>query len=168
MSHFNDFFKNRNQYCFNNSWEMDGPLEMIWNELINYKRWPAWCGCLESIEPLDQFDHLRRGNNVRSVWKGFLPYLITFDASINDFQKFSFISFSVTGDLDGDGICHFLSGRDKTTVNFIWNVSPTKLWMKMSSPFARSLFIDNHDHIIGNAATGFAGLIAQKSRLITA
>ena len=163
MSHFDDFLNKKNQYRFNRSWEIDAPLELIWNELINYKKWPAWCGGLERIEQLDQFDHLQKGNNIRSIWKGFLPYSITFDAVIKDFIQYSFLSFNVTGDLYGEGICYFLSSHDNTTINFIWNVSPTKLWMKMSSPFARPVFIENHNHILEQAITGFTRMIAQKS-----
>ena len=163
MSPFNDFLNKKNQYYFNSSWNIDAPLELIWNELINYKKWSAWCEGLEKIEPLDQFDHLQKGNNIRSIWKGALPYSITFDAVIKDFIQYSFLSFNVSGDLYGEGICHFLSSHDHTTINFIWNVSPTKLWMKMSSPFARPAFIKNHDHILEHAITGFTQMIEQKA-----
>jgi len=131
--------------------------------MVNYKKWPVWCDGLEKIEPLDQFGHLQKGNNIRSIWKGFLPYTITFDAVVQDFIQYSFLSFNVTDDLYGEGICHFVSSPDNTTIHLTWNVSPTKFWMKMSSLFARPVFIENHNHIIEQAITGFTQMIAKKS-----
>ena len=159
MSPFNDFFNKTNSYSFNNSWDIDAPLEHTWNELLNYKKWTAWCGSLLKVEPLNQFDRLQKGNHLRTVWKGSLPYRISFDAVIDEIVPYSFLSFNVTGDLYGKGICHFLPSDDKTKVNFIWNVSPSKLWMKICSPFAKSVFIENHDKIIEQAITGFAQMI---------
>jgi uncharacterized membrane protein len=161
---FNDYLNKKNHYCFDNSWTIDAPLELIWNELINYKKWPAWCASLTEIEQLDQFDRLQKGNNIRSVWKGTLPYSIRFDAKIKAYNPYSFLSFNVTGDLSGEGLCRFLSSPDTTTITFTWNVSPTKLWMKMGSSFARPVFMENHNRIIKKAVEGFTQMIEQKSR----
>lgn len=159
---FDDFLNKKNLYQFNSSWNIEAPLELIWSELISYKRWSVWCDGLQSIKPLDQYDHLQKGNHIRSVWKGTLPYTLTIDAIVKDFIPYSFLSFIVTGDLLGEGICHFLQSQNNTTIHFIWNVSPTKLWMKMSSPFARPVFIENHDQIMDLAFAGFAKMIKGK------
>ena len=162
MSLFYDFLNKKNRYCFNNSWNIDAPVELIWDELINYKQWPLWCDGLERIEKLDEFDHLQIGNNIRSTWKGSLPYNITFDSVIKDFMQYSFLSFNVTGDLRGEGLCSFLPSQDNTTINFKWKVSPTQLWIKMSSPFARTVFIENHNYIMRQVVSGFTRMIAPK------
>ncbi len=148
---------------FQNSWKIHAPVELIWNELINFKKWPAWCEGLESIEPLGQFTDLHEGNQIKSMWKGTFPYTLTFNAEIKDFTRYSFLSFSVTGDLYGKGSCHFLSCQDFTDIHFTWNVSTTKLWMKMSSPLIRSLFIDNHNRIMDQGFIGFKKMIRSKS-----
>jgi hypothetical protein len=163
INFINDYIDKKNYYSFNNCWHIDAPLEQSWNELINYKKWPAWCDALEKIEPLGQIDHLKIGNHIRSVWKGQLPYSIRFDAIIKDIAPYSFLSFNVTGDLRGEGICHFLRSNENTMINFVWNVFPTKLWMRMSAPFARPLFIVNHDLIIEQAVTGFVRMIEHKN-----
>ena len=46
MSPFNDFLNKTNSYSFNNSWDIDAPLEHTWNELLNYKKWATWCDSL--------------------------------------------------------------------------------------------------------------------------
>lgn len=161
--HFDEFLNKQNQYHFDNSWKINAPLELIWNEVINYKKWPVWCDALKKIEQLDPFDHLEIGNNIRSIWKGALPYSLCFDARVKDFSPYSFLSFRVSGDLYGEGICRFLSSPGNTTLNFIWNVSPTKLWMKMSAPLVRPVFIENHNQIVEHAISGFTQMIARKS-----
>ena len=167
ISLFNEYIDKTNFYSFNNCWNIEAPLEQSWEELFNYKKWTDWCDALEKIEPLDQFDHIKKGNHIRSTWKGTLPYSICFDAIIEDVTPYSFLSFSVTGDLRGEGICHFLPSNQNTMINFIWNVSPTKLWMRMSSPFARSLFVENHDRIIEHSIAGFIQMLEYKSNIQT-
>jgi len=161
---FADFLNKKNRYQFSSAFKIEAPLELIWDELLNYKKWPAWCDGLQRIEPLDSFDHLQKGNNIRSVWKGSLPYTLAVNARVKDFLRYSFLSFAVTGDLCGEGICNFLPAQGNTTIRFVWNVSPTKLWMKMTSPFARPVFIENHDVIMKQAITGFARMIEQKHK----
>jgi hypothetical protein len=165
ISRFNAYIDKTNFYSFNNCWNIDAPLEQSWNELIKYKKWPAWCDAIEKIEPLSRIDHLKKGDRIRSVWKGTLPYSISFDAILKDITPYSFLSFNVMGDLCGEGTCHFLQSNENTMINFIWNIPPTKLWMRMSSPFARHLFIGNHDLIMEQAVTGFARMIEHKNSL---
>jgi hypothetical protein len=164
MSPFNDYLNKKNHYVFNSSWNIEAPPELIWDELINYKRWPIWCRGLEKIEALGKFDDLEKGNHIRSTWKGSLPYNICFDARIMDFDRCASLSFNVSGDLHGKGICNLLPSKQNTMVNFIWNVSPTKLWMKMSSPFTRPVFIENHDQIIDHAIKSFTQMVEQKGK----
>lgn len=155
----------KNYYSFNNYWNIDASLEQTWNEVLNYKKWPAWCDALDKIESLGKLDHLEKGNHIRSIWKGTLPYSVSFDTIIKDIAPYSFLSFNVTGDLCGEGICHFLKSNKNTKINFIWNVCPTKLWMRMSSPFARPLFVENHNLIIEQAVTSFVQMIEHKNSL---
>ncbi|MDD9305083.1 MAG: hypothetical protein HUK40_23190 [Desulfobacter sp.] len=159
---FSHYLNKKNDYYFNNSWDIHAPLEQSWNELINYKQWPQWCHALETIDSIGQTAHLKKGNHIRSVWKGTLPYTICFDATIKDVKPYSFLSFTVTGDLNGEGSCHFLESNENTRINFIWNIFPTKLWMRMTAPFARPLFIENHDLVIEQAVQGFVGMMEEK------
>lgn len=163
MSPFNDYLDKTNTYYFNNSWRINAPREQIWNELVNYKKWPDWCDGLEKIEPVNRFEHLQTGNHLRSVWKGSLPYSIRFDAIIDKINPCSFLAFNVKGDLHGKGSCRIRPFDSHTLINFVWNVAPTKLWMRMSSPFARPIFMDNHDQIIGQAILGFTRMVEQKN-----
>ncbi|MFH2092510.1 MAG: hypothetical protein ABIJ31_09120 [Pseudomonadota bacterium] len=164
MNLIDKFLNKKNQYSFSTSWDIDAPLELVWNELINYQKWPTWCRSLEKIEQRGFFDAVKRGNTIRSTWKGVLPYRITFDSVVDNVTQYSFLSFDVTGDLYGQGMCYFRASHDITTIHFIWNVSPTKLWIKMSSPFARVIFIENHNYIMDQTLAGFVSMITRKTQ----
>lgn len=159
VTFFKDYINHKNHYRFNNCWHIDAPLEKSWNALVNFQEWPVWCESLIYIELLSKSEHLSSGNQIRSVWKGKFPYTIRFDAGIKNMELYSFLSLSVTGDLAGEGKCYLFASEEKTTINFIWDITPTKLWMKMSAPFARAFFIENHNHIINQTATGFARML---------
>jgi hypothetical protein len=163
MHLFDDFVHKQNQYGFNNFWRVNAPLELIWHEVIHYERWPAWCAGLKKVESLGSFGALEKGNHIRSIWKGSLPYTLTFDAVLEEFIPYSFLAFKVSGDLYGQGVCHFKSCPGNTAIHFEWNVSPTKLWMRMSSLVARSVFMENHNLIIEQAITGFTQRVSANS-----
>lgn len=145
-----------NQYRFDHSWHFNAAPEFIWNELMNISQWPRWCPTIETIQPLGRSRQLRIGNQIRTTWKGSLPYSITFDCVVTAFTTYDFISFTVHGDLAGNGICHFTGSKENTAVQFIWDVAPTRLWIRMSAPFARPVFIGNHNYIMDEMARGFA------------
>ncbi len=51
-------------------------------------------------------------------------------------------------------------------IHLIWNVSPTKLWMKMGSLVAKPVLVENHNHVLGQAITGFTHMISKSPDLI--
>ena len=57
----------------------------------------------------------------------------------------------------------FKSFSGRTTIQMSWNVSPTKLWMRMSSLVARSVFMENHNILMEQAITGFTQMISTDS-----
>ncbi len=158
---FNDFIDRQNAYSFNNYWDVHAPLEQSWQTLFNYEQWTAWCDPLEKVEPLGRFGRLGKGNQIRSVWKGALPYRVSFDARITDLAPYSYLSFDVTGDLCGNGVCFFMGTGPHTRIRFTWNVSPTRFWMRLGSPFAKSLFSANHDLVMEQAVTGLVRMVEE-------
>ncbi len=158
---FTQVLDKQNRYDFNYSWCIDSPLELTWNELMNYKKWLLWCDALEKIETIHSTGSIQKGNHLKSEWKGPLPYTLRFETVINEVSPYSSLAFNVTGDLLGSDSCRFLQINRSTQINFIWNVVPTKIWMRMSAPFARTIFIKNHNRIIEKAICGFSEAIEQ-------
>lgn len=158
-----NLFKNANKYKFKNSWEIKAPLKPVWNEIINYNNWPDWCYGVQEVKNIDENTiDIRKGNRFSSVWKGTLPYTLTFDAKITNLIPYTFISFKVHGDLKGVGVCRLSSKNGITTVNFIWNVSPAKTWMILLAPIAKPLFVRNHNRIVDSGLKELRTLIVNK------
>ncbi|MCG8683340.1 MAG: SRPBCC family protein [Desulfobacterales bacterium] len=154
LSLLDTYFREKNRYGFEHSWTIHASPDRVWNELSRFQDWPGWWEGLETIQYLESPPGLGRGTRIRSTWKGSLPYRLTFDTHIRNFVPANSLSFWVGGDLAGFGRCRFLADDQGTRVNFSWQVSPTKLWFKMSAPFARPLFKENHDQIMAQAEKG--------------
>lgn len=151
---FSSYFAEKNTYCFDHAWEINADPDRVWDELAGFEQWPGWWEGLERIENREPGKPLGRGSRIRSTWKGALPYCLTFDAVIKDYTPGVFLSFAVNGDLTGTGECRFRACKGRTCIRFLWRVMPNKLWIRMSAPFARSMFRENHDQILARAVQG--------------
>ncbi|WP_022663892.1 SRPBCC family protein [Desulfospira joergensenii] len=154
INFFNSYFMEKNRYCFDHVWEINADPDRVWDELVAFELWPGWWEGLETIEDKDSGRPLGRGSRIRSTWKGALPYSLTFDASIQNFIPGARLSFFVSGDLTGYGDCRFRPCKEGTRIRFSWNVAPNKLWIKLSAPFAHSMFRENHDQVLAQAVKG--------------
>ena len=156
-----NFFNNINFYKLNTSFSFDEPVEIIWNEIIDFENWPSWWVGLDRIENLNKSESVE-GNTYKSVINGYIPYSLSFYSFIKKVVPMSMISTKVNGDLEGDGVCSFSVKENTTYLNFKWNVRPTKLWMKILSPIAKIYFIKNHDKILKNGLKGLLESLKKK------
>jgi uncharacterized membrane protein len=148
-------FENSNDYNLDTIFSIDEPIENIWDEVINFENWPSWWIGLERVENLHRSESVE-GNMYKSIFKGYIPYSLSFYAFVDKVVPMSMISTKINGDLEGEGMCRFSEKENRTELSFQWHVKPTKLWMKIMSPLARSYFVKNHDRIMDK---GFKGLI---------
>ena len=160
---FDDYFNKKNLYCFSNCWIICAPACLVWNGLTHLEQWPAWFHGLERIQPSAPIASLERGQAIELMIRGHLPYSLKFEMVVNDFIAYSFVSFTVKGDLNGEGFCQLLPSENGSIVHFTWNVSPARLWMKMGASIARTVFIKNHDQIVERSINGFKRWIAEKA-----
>lgn len=151
---FSAYLMEKNTYCFEHAWKIHADPDRVWDELAGFEQWPGWWDGLENIENRDPGKPLGRGSRIRSTWKGALPYCLTFDAIITDYTRGVVLRFAVSGDLTGYGECRFRSSGQGTALRFLWQVVPSRLWIRMSAPFARSIFKENHDRILARAVKG--------------
>lgn len=156
---FKDYFTQINQYRFDRAWGIDAPVEKVWAVVTDFARWPEWWQDLESIVPLTPQLPLGKDSRIRSAWQGPLPYRLTFDAEITRFRPYFYIGFRVSGDLEGFGNVWFSSSENTTHTRFLWQVSPTPVWIRMSAPFAHFIFKENHDRVMDRAFRGMEKLL---------
>ncbi len=148
-------FNDCNSYKLNTRFSFDEPVEIIWNEIIDFENWPSWWTGIERIDNLHHSESVG-GNTYKSIVRGYIPYSLVFYSFIDKIVPMTLISTKINGDLEGGGVCRFSEKGTGTELWLEWNVSPTKLWMKILSPVARSYFVKNHDKILNK---GFEGLI---------
>ena len=139
-------FNDCNSYKLNTRFSFDEPVEIIWNEIIDFENWPSWWTGIERIDNLHHSESVE-GNTCKSIVRGYIPYSLVFYSFIDKIVPMTLISTKINGDLEGGGVCRFSEKGTGTELWLEWNVSPTKLWMKILSPVARSYFVKNHDKI---------------------
>jgi uncharacterized membrane protein len=136
-------------YEFVTTWELDSPLERVWDAIEDADSWPVWWrGVISSVE-LKKGNADGLGSIRRTVWKSALPYKLEFDSEVVRTEKYKLIEVRAFGQLDGRGLWRFTAlGDDSTRVRYDWTVKTTKRWMRVLSPIARPLFRWNHDVIM--------------------
>ncbi|HEV7699283.1 MAG TPA: SRPBCC family protein [Pyrinomonadaceae bacterium] len=137
-------------YEFVTVWNLDAPLERVWDAIEDADSWPTWWrGVVSSVE-LRSGDADGLGSVRRTVWKSALPYKLEFDSEVVRTEKYALIEVRAFGHLAGRGLWQFTGLDDGATrVQYDWTVKTTKVWMRVLSPIARPLFRWNHDVVMG-------------------
>ena len=142
-------------YEFVTIWNLDAPIENVWDEIKNSESWPEWWKGVLRVVEIEPGDADRLGAIHRSTWKSALPYTLEFDSEIVRIERPKLIEARAFGELDGKGLWQFEAISDgKTRVRYDWRVNATKPWMRFLSPVAKPLFRWNHDVIMGWGENG--------------
>ena len=149
-------------YEFITIWQIDAPLDAVWNVIENADAWPEWWKGMVSVERLDDGDDNGVGSIRRTVWKSALPYKLRFDSEIVRIERLKLIEARAFGELNGNGLWQFESlGPDKTRIQYDWRVKTTKAWMNALAPVARPFFRWNHDIIMDWGEEGLKKRLAK-------
>lgn len=137
-------------YEFVTVWNLEAPIERVWEEIKRSESWPEWWRGVVSVVEIEPGDEDGVGAIHRSMWKSALPYRLEFDSEIIRIERLRLIEARAFGELDGKGLWQFETvGDSKTRVQYDWHVNATKPWMRHLSPLAGPLFRWNHDVIMG-------------------
>ncbi len=142
-------------YQFVTIWQFQAPLERVWQEINAMSRWPAWWPYVANVDLLQRGDANELGSIRRITWKTALPYTLTFDSELTHETYLQRMEGRAFGELEGKGIWTFSEENGITTVRYDWQVSTTKVWMKLLAPIARPIFEWNHDKLM---KAGYKGL----------
>jgi hypothetical protein len=147
------------EYHLQTIWHIKAPLEKVYDAILNSLSWPEWWLGVESVEQTAA----GKANGINSIrrysWRGELPYSLTLDMCATAIKKLLAIEGKAAGDLEGIGCWHFSHKGSISTVHFEWHVHSTKWWMNLAAPFARTLFIRNHNLIMTQGGEGLARLL---------
>ena len=125
-------------------WRIAAPRQQVYDTVSDSLHWPTWWPGAEHVEQLDPGDADGIGSLRRYVWKGRLPYRLSFVARATRIEKPSLLEALVDGDLSGSGRWMFSASEGITTVRYEWHVRTTRLWMNVLAPLASAVFAKNH------------------------
>lgn len=138
-----------NDYEFVTVWNINAPLESVWEIIKRSENWPDWWKGVLRVVELKEGDPDGLGSIRRSTWKSALPYTLEFDSEIVRIEPMKLIEARAFGELDGNGLWQFEPVNDTSTrVQYDWRVKTTKSWMNIAAPIARPFFKWNHDVIM--------------------
>src|SRR5919202_5119807 len=127
-------------YEFVTIWQLEAPIEEVWEEICHPERWPGWWRGVESVVELKPGDENGVGSLHRYVWKSRLPYELAFDMQTTWVESPVALEGVARGELEGTGRWRLFHEDGITTVRYTWKVRTTKPWMNLLAPLARPIF----------------------------
>lgn len=147
------------EYRFITVWRIDAPIEAVCAAIYRPTHWPGWWTGVEHVEQLAPGDARGIGSVCRYIWKGRLPYRLTFDIRVSRVVPQAVIEGIASGEVEGFGRWLFCREGSLTVVRYEWHVRTTPLWMNLLAPLASPIFKWNHDYLMRQGGEGLARLL---------
>lgn len=146
-----------NHYQLTTLWLLEAPLAAVWEAIVQAEAWPGWWRGVERVVTLERAgDPSGLGTRQRFIWRGALPYRLTFVACVTRLEPLRLLEGRVEGELEGVGRWRFGRYAGQTWVRFDWRVRTTVPWMNRSAPLAWPLFSWNHRALMHAGGLGLA------------
>lgn len=137
-------------------WRIEAPLDEVYAVIHDALHWPEWWPGAECVEQVSGGDAKGVGSVLRYAWQGKLPYSVVFDVCTTRIDDLVAIEGNACGDLEGTGSWRFSRQGELSVIHYEWHVRSTRLWMNLSAPFARPIFVRNHVQIMEQGGIGLA------------
>jgi uncharacterized protein YndB with AHSA1/START domain len=143
-------------FRFVTEWQIDAPIESIWEQLIHAEDWPSWWKGVEKVVLLDRGGENGIGDRRQFTWKSRLPYRLVFEMTATRSERPHLLEGHATGELEGLGTWTLAERDGGTRMRYVWAVRTTRPWMNLPLPFARRIFEVNHDAVMRWGGQGLA------------
>lgn len=140
-------------------WRFEAPLEVVYAAIHDSPRWPDWWPGVKKVELVATGDADGTNSVLRYCLHGRLPYRMTFVVRATRIEPWVAIEGTVQGDLAGIGRWRFSRQGAVSVVEYEWHVLGTRWWMNLIAPFARAMFIRNHNIVMRQGAEGLSRLL---------
>ena len=144
------------RYSFVTTWHVGADVKAVWQAIVEVEQWPEWWPSVESAVAVAHGNNVGVGTVYRFVWRGKLPYRLSFQMRVSRVEPHEFLEGIATGELEGSGVWRFLSEGGTTRIRYEWGVITTKRWMNLLAPVLRPVFCWNHDHVMTEGGEGLA------------
>jgi hypothetical protein len=156
------------RYRFVTEWQVDAPVERVWDALLLVGDWPTWWKGFRAVEQLRAGDDSGVGTQIRQRWRSLLPFTLVLDLEITYVERRRLLEGQASGDMKGR--CTWILGEEdgRTSVAFVMDVRPTRWWMDLPLPFAGRIVAWNYNAIMRWGGEGLARLLADREAERTA
>ena len=144
------------EYHFVSTWQIQAPIERVWEEIYHAEHWPSWWKYVVGVEELEPGAADGVGKRVHLLFRTRLPYTLGFEARLTRVQPPSELESEATGELEGTGRWTLASADGGTLVRYNWDVRTTRWWMSLLAPVARPAFSWNHGQLMREMAESLA------------
>lgn len=151
-------------YRFVTVWHIEAPIEAVCDVIYRSLSWPQWWRNVESVEELAPGDARGIGSVRRYIWRGRLPYRLTFDICVIHIEPLAAIEGVASGDVEGKGRWSFSTDGAVTIVRYEWQIRTTPVWMNLLALFARPFIKWNHNAVMQQGGEALARML--NARLI--
>ena len=146
-------------YAFLTTWLLDSPRLPVWEAIHDQAGWPSWWRGVEEAVELRPGDEDGVGSISRMVWKGLLPYRVSFEVTTTRVERPNLMEGHAVGELEGIGRWRLYEQDGVTAVLYEWNVATIRPWMNRLAPLLRPAFEWNHDRVMARGGEGIARLL---------
>lgn len=151
-------------YSFVTIWRIDAPIETVYGAIEDSLAWPSWWPQVTHVEQLAAGDAGGVGALRRYVFKGKLPYSLTFDLRVDTVEPPTRLGGTAKGEVAGTGLWTLTADSPTlTTVRYDWNIRTTRWWMNLLAPIAGGQFRSNHDFVMSGGLEGLTRLLGVKA-----
>ena len=146
----------KTQYSFITKWEIEAPLQQVWDAIYNSLEWCQWWKGVISVEEIEKGDS--KGINGVKVytWKSALPYKLIFTMRLTENEPLKRLKGIAFGELEGQGEWTFGEQNGIIQIQYKWNVYTKKAWMNYLSFILKPAFKYNHKVVMHWGAIGLA------------
>ena len=144
------------EYHFVSTWQIQAPIERVWEEIYHAERWPSWWKYVVRVEELEPGAADGTGKRLRLLFRTRLPYTLGFDTRVTRVQPPSELEAEATGELQGTGRWTLTPAGGGTLVRYTWDIRTTRRWMNLLAPLARPVFSWNHDELMREGGQSLA------------
>jgi hypothetical protein len=145
-----------NKYSFTTHWQLEAPIQPVWEAIYDSLEWPNWWKGVKSVEELKKPDNLGLNGSMRYTWKSVLPYSLVFNMRVIEKEAPVHLKGIAYGELEGQGEWHLTENAGITDIIYNWDVITTKKWMNSMAFLLKPLFRLNHNIVMHWGAEGLA------------
>lgn len=144
------------EYRFLTVWQLDAPIEKVWEAILDYKSLPSWWKAVDEVEEIKQGDSTGTGSVCRMVWKTPLAYGVSYQSTVTRVEPPHLLELRTVGDVEGTGRWELSKTEVGTLVHYHWTIRTTKNWMNFLAPLINPLLNWSNDSIMRQGAKGLA------------